>query len=407
MLEGLRKFFRILKDGETAAPVKPEAADESGLRVLHAPVNIGNQPWHLSRAERRLGCRSDLIVNYGTWLQIPADEILSSAYGDASDETKARRKAFCERAPRDYDVLHYYFGRTSACWDDYGPRDESWYSDLRAAKANGKRVFMTLQGCDARLAGESNRRNAFTPCAEGRCSAYSACRSTYDTERQWLIDTILPLCDRVFYLNPELGHFVPNGTFMPYASVDWKAFEPVAPRTSGTIRIVHGPSDPRIKGTDLILPALEALRDRFDFELVTVSGKPHHEAIEIYKQADIAIDQVLAGWYGGFAVELMALGKPVMCHIREDDMRFLHPAFHAALPIRNIRPDHLEQDIGDVLARRSEWGEWSAQGLDFVRNWHDPDRIAQAMVGCYRSPDAHFALFDDAPVPARPAVTAG
>ena len=31
---------------------------------------------------------------------------------------------------------------------------------------------------------------------------------------------VLPLVDRVFYLNPELGRYVPNGEFLPYASVD-------------------------------------------------------------------------------------------------------------------------------------------------------------------------------------------
>lgn len=379
---------------------KKAALPEDGMRVLHAPVNIGNQPWVLSRAERALGCRSDVIINYGTWLEIPADEILGSGYGDKSPETVERRRAFCERAPRDYDVLHYYFGRTSACWDDYGGRDASWYSDLIAARALGKRIFMTLQGCDARLAGESNRRNAFTPCAEGRCSAFATCQSTYDADRKWLIDTILPLCDRVFYLNPELGHFVPGATFLPYSSFDWKQFDPQPPSTTGKIRIVHGPSDPRIKGTDLILPALEALKDKYDFELVTVTGKPHREAVEIYRSADIAIDQVLAGWYGGFAVELMALGKPVMCYIREADMPFVPHAFRAAMPILNVRPDHLVDDIGDVLARRAEWPEWSQQGLDFVRKWHDPGRIADAMVACYRSDGRDFPLFETKPNPA-------
>jgi len=34
------------------------------MRVLHAPVNIGNQPWVLSRYERKLGVESDFHVNY-------------------------------------------------------------------------------------------------------------------------------------------------------------------------------------------------------------------------------------------------------------------------------------------------------------------------------------------------------
>ena len=45
------------------------------LRVLHAPVNVGNQPWSLSRAERALGVKSDLIINYQTSFGYPADVV--------------------------------------------------------------------------------------------------------------------------------------------------------------------------------------------------------------------------------------------------------------------------------------------------------------------------------------------
>ncbi len=50
------------------------------------------------------------------------------------------------------------------------------------------------------------------------------------------------------------------------------------------------------------------------FEII--ENKPNKEAIEIYKKADIVIDQVLVGWYGAFAVEVMKMGKPVAVFIR-------------------------------------------------------------------------------------------
>ena len=48
------------------------------MRVLHGPVNVGNQPWVLSRAERALGINSDVVVSYGTWLEYPADRVLTA-----------------------------------------------------------------------------------------------------------------------------------------------------------------------------------------------------------------------------------------------------------------------------------------------------------------------------------------
>ncbi|HXG46764.1 MAG TPA: hypothetical protein VNO52_04005, partial [Methylomirabilota bacterium] len=113
------------------------------LRVLHGPVNVGNQPWVLSRYERRLGVRSDLAVNYSTWLGYPADVCLSPLQRRSALDV-ARRFAFGATAPLRYDVLHYYFGRSFLCWDDYGPPNRLWFADLKLAKRLGRKVFMTL-----------------------------------------------------------------------------------------------------------------------------------------------------------------------------------------------------------------------------------------------------------------------
>src|ERR1700742_1563211 len=148
------------------------------MRVLHGPANVGNQPWELSRAERELGLKSDLVVNYGTWLHYPSDRILSKP-GDKSFFSRIHRSLFGLSAPLRYDVLHYYFGRTFMLWDDLGAklgeRDDIVLADLHLARRLGRRIFMTLQGCDIRLAAESNRINAITPCAEGKCPAFSTC----------------------------------------------------------------------------------------------------------------------------------------------------------------------------------------------------------------------------------------
>ena len=40
------------------------------------------------------------------------------------------------------------------------------------------------------------------------------------------------------------------------------------------------------------------------------------KALKIYEEADIVIDQVLIGWYGGFGVEVMKMGKPLAVYIR-------------------------------------------------------------------------------------------
>jgi hypothetical protein len=362
------------------------------LKVLHSPVNIGNQPWALSRAERALGCQSDVVVNYGTWVGLPNDKCLST-YGQKSVRNTLKRAAVALSAPLRYDVLHYYFGRTLMCWDDRGGRDVKWYSDLKLARTLRRRTFMTLQGCDVRLAGASNARNLVTTCRESACGAYSACVSTYDAQRQWLIDNVLPELDGVFFLNPELGHFLKGqGKFLPYVTVDWRDFELAPPRESGVIKIVHAPSNTGIKGTSLIIAAIEKLKQHYPIELELVTGRTHTEAMEIYKSADLAIDQVLAGWYGAYAVEMMAMGKPVMCYIRDEDLHFVPPRMVDEMAILRVHPDRLVEDIGAILDQRSCSVDWSAKSRQYVVEWHDPQKIAGIMLETYRTSGFQFDM---------------
>ena len=363
------------------------------MKILHAPTNVGNQPWVLSRYERKLGCQSDVIVNYGTWLEYPADECMGE-YGNCTMLNFLKRAYYGISSPFKYDVFHYNFGRSLLFWDDWPKTPGFPFLDLQIAKKLGKPVFMTLQGCDIRIAGESNKRNAFTPCALNACSAYEACISSYDSQRKALVKNILPLCDKVFFLNPELGHYIPKGSFLPYSNVDISKFLFISSErpVNKIPRIIHAPSNGAIKGTSFILQALQQLKEYYQFELVLVEGLPHKEAIEIYKSGDIGIDQILAGWYGGVAVELMAMGIPVLSYIRSEDLHFVPKAMVQDLPIKSIRPDHLVSDLAKILDSRSEWVQWGRDSRAFVERWHNPSTIARAMVNAYKNPTSSWNL---------------
>jgi glycosyltransferase involved in cell wall biosynthesis len=166
----------------------------------------------------------------------------------------------------------------------------------------------------------------------------------------------------------------------------------VLPRSQGRPRILHAPSNAGIKGTPMILAALERLKTRFDFELITVENTPHAEALQVYRTADIAIDQILAGWYGGFAVEMMAMGKPVACAIREADLRFVPAAMRAELPFLRLDPATLDDDLATMLQGRASWPDAGLAARRFVERWHSPANIARAMLTAYRDPRAPFVI---------------
>ncbi|OKO82791.1 hypothetical protein AC628_03970 [Bradyrhizobium sp. NAS96.2] len=322
-------------------------------------------------------------------------------------ETAIRSAAFGLKNQWRYDVLHYYFGQTflspgfplsapgsvlsrASLVTDIANRLGT--ADLHAARLFNKKLFMTLQGCDVRLASEGNRRNEWTMCAPQHCELYQRCTDALDHRRHFLIEKVLPLFDRVFYLNPELGHVVPNGRFLPYSNVDVEQFDVAPPSTQGRLKIVHAPTAGRIKGTPMILNALEQLRSRYDFDLILVEKTSHEQALEIYRSADLAIDQVLAGWYGGFAVEMMAMGKPAACYIREEDMMFVPDAIRRELPVYRLNPGDLVESIAAILDRRSEWSTRGQASRRYVERWHNPKLIAKAMLDAYESPDSIFEL---------------
>jgi glycosyltransferase involved in cell wall biosynthesis len=165
--------------------------------------------------------------------------------------------------------------------------------------------------------------------------------------------------------------------------VDVEAFEPIWPDAGREIRIVHAPSDEGIKGSARIVEAVERLQKRYPIDFRIVRGLPHAEAIELYRSADLVIDQVLAGWYGGLAVEVMAMGKPVAAYIRDEDLGVLPEGMSDDLPIVRLHPDTLEEDLAAAIEQRDTWREVGERSYEYVRRWHHPRKIAREMLRNY------------------------
>ena len=142
--------------------------------------------------------------------------------------------------------------------------------------------------------------------------------------------------------------------------------------------VLHAPTRRSIKGTSLILDAVRRLEgDGLDFEFVLVEGLSWAKARRLYERADLLVDQLFAGWYGGLAVELMALGKPVICFLREKDLNYLPQAMRRDLPVIPTTPEDVYRTLRLYLTeRRHELPEIGRRSRVFVEAWHDPAKIA-------------------------------
>ena len=91
-------------------------------------------------------------------------------------------------------------------------------------------------------------------------------------------------------------------------------------------------------------------------DLEIVEGLHHDEARRRYEQADIVVDQLNAGWYGLFAIEAMALGKPVVTFLHEEAVARTEDAFGTTVPIVSATAEtlaaHLRPLVEDADHRR-------------------------------------------------------
>jgi glycosyltransferase involved in cell wall biosynthesis len=335
---------------------------DAPARILHAPADVGGHAFGLSRAEREIGFLSDVVVltagpfGYGADLRL-----------DLSGKTKwqalAARAGLLVRAMRAYDIIHFNFGQSFIPMRLRG----HVLNELPLIKRAGKTILVTFQGCDVRP-----QECCF--CSQEHCRAETPYRAPNAAR-------FLRYADRCFHLNPDLGRWLPGSRFLPYASVDPLLLTPDEWRPAGEeVVVVHAPSNRDVKGTRYVLAAIERLRSEgVAIRLDLIEDVPRTEVLRRLRGADIVVDQLLIGWYGGFAVEAMALGKPVLCYIRDE-----HPTdnpFGAELPIVRATADTVLERVRELAADPEARKRIGVASRAFVELRHDPRAIARQVLG--------------------------
>lgn len=368
------------------------------MRVLHAPSSAGGNPQTLSRALRLLNVDSRSLVVSQNYLAYPADIVLHVAGQSLVLRELRRIWAIASEVPR-CDIVHYNAGTTiaSAYAIEYTAADgirgvlrQFYAAYLRVLQRLewayvqwlGKIVFVTFQGDDARQGDYCCSYYAITFANRVEPGYYSRASDAFKRKS---IVRFSRLAHTVYSVNPDLLNVLPpRARFVPYGHVFLDEWNPVFSQDhAGPLRILHAPSHQLVKGTDLILAALEELKaEGIEFELLLVEGMSNVQARNVYMGADVLIDQLFAGWYGGLAVELMALGKPVLAYIREEDLDFIDPQMRHDLPVIQATPNSVKAVLRDVLRTpRKNLVELGRRSRAFVERWHDPMQIA-ALIKC-------------------------
>ena len=257
------------------------------------------------------------------------------------------------------------------------------FTDVVYFRRIGKNIVVTYQGDDARQ-GDYCRENYKITFATEVGEGYYSARS--DARKRREIAKFRRYVDRVYAVSPDLLSMVPAADLLPICR-DVHLLAPSYPVPRARPRVLHAPSHRGVKGTRFLLEAVNRLRhEGVSFDLELIENLPNAEAIRRYREADLVVDQLLAGWYGGFAVEAMALGKPVIAYLRESDLHVLPRGMRAELPVIAASPETIYSVLREWLTdRRHGLPERGYASRAYVERWHDTRVIAQRLIGDYEA----------------------
>jgi hypothetical protein len=355
------------------------------MKVLHLPSPVGGNSWGLARAERALGLESSVLVASQNWLGYCADIELGLERRSGFGKLVKLSSSFLRLRNR-YDVFHFNAGASLIHAPHRGLDliDLPFYPDRVA-------LFATYNGCEARQKFPTIARTKISACHVANCYHGLCAYGRHDQLRQRSIKKMAHHVRHLWALNPDLMHFLPleKSSFLPYAVIDENPSWHPAEVHRARLRIVHAPTNREAKGSAYILAALERLKVTHgeQFELRIVEGIVHKEAMHLYAEADLVVDQILIGWYGGFAVETMAMGKPVIARLAQEDLRFLPAgmARDATEAIIDANPQSIEAVLRRCIEDRAFLARRAEAAAAYARRWHDPRYVASITKAAYEA----------------------
>jgi hypothetical protein len=333
------------------------------MKIIHGPQNIGGMAGVLSSAQRSLG--------YQAISQCYSSVIFKFQY----DELYNRNNVIDYISTLwNYDVFQFYFGESFLGQN---------LNDIPLLKKLGKKLYFYFCGCDVRDSKITIQKYKYSACKECWPMLCSP-------NQKKAINYALKYADGIFVSTPDLLEFIPTAELL-LQPLDLNTLNLLTHSEvlSGThylnekIIIAHAPTNNNIKGSKYITQVIETLiAENYPIEFVLIQNKPHAEALKICNQADIIIDQLLVGSYGQFSIEMMALGKPVICYIR-DDLIFHYPN---DLPIINANPETLYDVLKSlILSDKTTLSSIGNKGKEYVSKHHDSKIIANKMIQFYKT----------------------
>jgi glycosyltransferase involved in cell wall biosynthesis len=337
--------------------------------IVHGPENISGFAGLMARGQRQLGLDSISICHSHDGLRFDADYRFGHKGIVGGKSIKSTLFDLLTKA----DIIHFYFGR-SFLGDSL--------IDARMLKILGRRVFFTFLGCDLRDKSVRLAKNSLDQTPLSMCSQ---CHPHLCSKNRALALQVARSYSNIsFVTTPDLLDEMPSAQYLPLG-VDIQKFVDYIPQNyagekGDQFRILHAPTDRLKKGTKYIIDAVLSLKAKgLNVELVLTEGLSQQDVFETAKTCHLAIDQLLAGVYGTFGAEAMAMGLTTLARI-DDRYRAYYPD---ELPIIDATPETIESQILKCMNGFYNLKATALRSKAYAQQWHDYSVVAKLMTSFY------------------------
>lgn len=337
------------------------------MRIIHTPIEIAGQVSLSVAGLRALGVTAHAAVEPHPFAYGQAPEVVLPV--GMSQEVVRQRVELSLHLSKQYEVFHYHFAQSML-------PESLEYVDAFLNAVAGKKCIVQFWGTDVRIPEIEFKRNPYFKVLKGengdvakrRMELWSKITNGHVIVADgWFTAMVEPYFDHIHYVKQ---------------AVDVDSLHPIYPDPEVEIpRVVHIPSHRGFKGTEFIRDAVEKLKAKgYTFEYKEISGVTHAEALKLCSTADLVVDQLRGCSHGVFALEAMALGKPVLTYL-SDWMLEWYPK---DLPIIPTNQDRLEKDLTFWLHSSKERSDKGVQSRSYVEKYHNYKSISRDILGVYK-----------------------
>lgn len=263
-----------------------------------------------------------------------------------------------------YDVYHFFYD--GGLWSGMKIVPRARWLEFPLLRLAGKRIVANAYGADVRTRLRDEMWQPWNLCAEcpepGMHCLCDDQKGIVNAKyyRDWCNELVAmgDMHDYIYGSRPDFVHWPIDVNEVKFVG---------AQQHDGPLIVAHSPNHRHFKGTRFIEAAIKSLRERgFNVVLDIIERVPNDEAKRRYAAADIVFAQCILGWPGFTEIESMAVGKPVLTYVRDED-RYL-PHVPGWAPI-SVTPDTAEQVLAELLSDPEKRAELGRRGRKHVEEY--------------------------------------